>query len=236
LIACMTLHNKFQTTCFPRKQVFAFLMLLFFSLMPSAVINAQAINLSDSLKQVFKNVPSPTIKIDTRNSFITGQSARVYGVKIGLSYGKRLSFGLGYNWLHSEIEEQIALPTGTVTGLIKLKYIAPFIDYSFYKKGKWEANVPVQIGFGRSFIQVKEKTGNSNLAWQSVVLYEPTMTIEYKVLNLFGLGGGIGYRIMLKNNELIDQQFSSPVYVLRFRVIFDELINRAKVYQKNPDE
>lgn len=232
----MLLQKKLQLTCFTSRQVFALCAFFVLFCIKPHRCNSQSINLSDSLRQVFQNVPVPTIKIDTRNSFITGQSARIYGVKLGLSYGKRLSLGLGYNWLQSEIKDQISLPTGTVEGVVKLKYIAPFIDYSFYKKGPWEANIPVQIGFGRSYVQVSENTGNSHLAMDNVILYEPTMTVEYKILNVIGLGGGIGYRIMLKNNDYIDHQFSSPVYVLRFRLIFDELYKQAKQYRNNSNE
>ena len=232
----MNRRNKLYKTCFHRKQVFLLLVTLSLFFLRSNQTEAQSINLADSLRNVLKNKPSPTIKIDTRNSFITGQSARILGVKLGLSFGKRLSFGVGYNWLQSEINEPIDLPTGTVVGLVKMKYIAPFIDYSFYKKGHWEANVPVQIGFGRSYVQLEKSTGRSHVAMGSIMLYEPTMIVEYKVLNLIGLGGGIGYRIMLKNNELLNQQFSSPVYVLRFRVIFDELLIRSKERERNLDE
>jgi hypothetical protein len=42
------------------------------------------------------------------------------------------------------------------------------------------------------------------------------------------VGAGFGYRIMLKNNRDIEQQFTSPVYALRLRLIFDELYGRYK--------
>jgi hypothetical protein len=47
------------------------------------------------------------------------------------------------------------------------------------------------------------------------------MIVEYQVLGLFGFGGGIGYRLMLKGNRELEQQFTSPMYVIRFRVLFD---------------
>jgi hypothetical protein len=38
----------------------------------------------------------------------------------------------------------------------------------------------------------------------------------------------VGYRIMLKNNRDIEQQFTSPIYALRVRLIFDEIYRRYK--------
>jgi len=49
-------------------------------------------------------------------------------------------------------------------------------------------------------------------------------------LKILGVGIGLGYRIMLKNNRAIDQQFTSPVYALRVRLIFDELYRRYQDY------
>lgn len=224
-------QNNIVKTCLHCRQVFAFVLLL------CACIKSdgQSINLSDSLRHVLRNKPVPTVKLDSRNSFITGQSARIYGVKIGLSYIKRLSFGLGYNWLLNDFETQVSLPTGVVNGNVEMRYIAPFVDYSFFKKGPWEANVPVQLGFGRSFIKLGSDAGNSVVSSGGIVLYEPSMTVEYKILNLIGVGGGLGYRIMLKNNKLIDEQFSSPVYVIRLRIIFDEVYQRYMKQQKSGD-
>jgi hypothetical protein len=56
------------------------------------------------------------------------------------------------------------------------------------------------------------------------------MAFEYKIMKVLGVGVGLGYRIMLKNNRGIEQQFTSPVYALRVRLIFDELYRRYKDY------
>jgi len=192
---------------------------------------AQTINLSDSLRHVFRQKPMPTAKLDTRNSFISGRSVRVRGVKAGISFGKRMTLGLGYNWIANGVEESIPTYSGEIITDVELRYIAPFIEYSFYKKGNWEAVVPVQLGFGKSFLQYKMFGSKQRLFENSVILYEPGMNIEYKIMNLIGIGAGLGYRIMLKNNKDIDHSFTSPVYVIRFRLIFDEIYKQAKSWQ-----
>ena len=193
--------------------------------------SAQTINLSDSLYHVLRHKPVPTAKFETRNSFITGNSAKVFSIKAGLSFRKTLTIGIGYNWIGTELKESILIDNRIYVGDIKLRYIAPFLEYSFYKKGLWEATVPVQFGFGRSYIQYQSRTDKEQIRSGRVVLYEPSMTVEYKFFNVVGVGGGFGYRIMLKNNKEINQQFTSPVYVLRIRLIFDEIYRRAKIYR-----
>ena len=193
---------------------------------------AQTINLSDSLRQVLQHKPVPTAKFDTRNSFITGKSAKVFGVKVGVSFRKTLTIGIGYNWIGTKFSEPLQIGDDIFESEIKLRYVAPFLEYSFYKKGPWEATVPVQIGFGKSFLRYSSTSGKENIHEGHVVLYEPGMAIEYKLFDVVGVGAGMGYRIMLKNNKSIEQQFTSPVYVLRIRLIFDELFKKYKKFSE----
>jgi hypothetical protein len=190
--------------------------------------NAQTINLGDSLRHVFKQRVSPSIKFDTRNSFITGRTATVYGVKGGVNFGTRLSVGLGYNFIGTELTEEVIFEGELVRADIRMNYIAPFLEYSFYQRGPWVVSTPIQFGIGNSFLCYDSETGRRNFSKGRVVVYEPGMAFEFKILKLIGVGAGMGYRIMLKNNRDIEQQFTSPIYALRVRLIFDEIYRRYK--------
>lgn len=190
--------------------------------------NAQTINLGDSLRDVFRQRVSPSVKFDTRNSFITGRTATVYGVKGGVNFGARLSVGLGYNFIGTELTEDVHFEGELVRADIRMNYIAPFVEYSFYQRGPWVVSAPIQFGIGNSFLCYDSGTGARNFSRGRVVVYEPGMAFEYKILKVIGVGAGIGYRIMLKNNRDIQQQFTSLVYALRARLIFDEIYRRYK--------
>ena len=193
-------------------------------------MHGQTINLSDSLRAVFRQRITPSFKFDTRNSFITGNTAKVYGIKAGINFGKRFSVGVGYNFIGTELQESIILNDKEVRADIQMNYIAPFVEYSFYQRGPWELSSPIQLGVGNSFLRVNDEQGSRVINRDKVVLYEPGMAFEFKILNLIGVGAGFGYRIMLKNNRGIEQQFTSPVYALRARLIFDELYKRYQDY------
>lgn len=210
-------------------------IITFVALCAYNVSRAQTINLSDSLYRILKNKPTPTIKFDTRNSFITGNHAKVYGIKAGLSFRKTLTVGIGYNFIGTRLTEELIIGEQEFFGQIKMRYVAPFLEYSFYKKGAWEAMVPVQIGIGQSFVRYEINGLRTDVRKDNIVLYEPGMNVEYKMFNILGLGGGVGYRIMLKNNKEIDQQFTSPVYVIRIRLIFDEILRQARKHKLLPE-
>ncbi|MFN0030712.1 MAG: hypothetical protein ACKVOR_00985 [Flavobacteriales bacterium] len=188
-------------------------------------LRSQTINLSDSLSQILRHKPSPTVRFDTRNSFITGNSVRVYGIKAGLSFRQSLAFGFGYNWISKGVRAKPTNDQMLHDAELRMRYVSLFADYIFYKKGSWEATVPVQVGYGISYWK---KPDGQKLNSGGIALYEPMMTVEYKVLHVLAVGGGLGYRIMLHNNREIDQQFTSPVYVLRVRILFEELWRRVQ--------
>jgi hypothetical protein len=197
--------------------------------------SGQTINLSDSLYRVLQHKPALSIKADTRNSFITGNHAKVYGLKAGLNFKNTLTIGIGYNFIGTRLTEEMIIGREVYYGQIKMRYIAPFAEYSFYKKGPWEAMVPVQFGVGKSFVRYDVEGRQKDIRKDNILLYEMGMNVEYKILNLIGLGGGLGYRIMLKNNREINQQFTSPVYVIRIRLIFDEILRQARKHELLPE-
>jgi hypothetical protein len=190
---------------------------------------AQTVQLTDSIYRIFRHKPVLTAKFDSRNTFVTGNKASVWGIKVGLVYRKSLTVGIGYSWLQSEIYEKDRWNNEGpyYEARVRLQYIAPFIDYTFYRKGPWEVNLPVQLGFGKSWLTLPRQPQDLKMDW--VVLYEPSMGVEYKFFKYFAVGGGYGYRIMLLNNKQLVSRFTSPMYVLRFRILFGELY---KLYQK----
>ena len=207
------------------------ILFLVLSIMARQALLAQTINLSDSLRQVFRQHMTPSFKFDTRNSFITGSTAKVYGLKAGVSFGKRLSIGLGYNFIGTKLRENTTLDDIEIRDAeIRMNYVAPYVEYGFFQRGPWEIGTNIQLGVGSSFHRYTENGNDRIIHRGRVVLYEPVMSCEYKIFKLIGVGAGFGYRIMLKNNRAIEQQFTSPVYALRVRLIFDELYRRYKNY------
>lgn len=193
-------------------------------------VSAQVVNLSDSLKKAWSYSPNFSAKLDSRHSFITGKSARIFGVKAGISWNKTFSIGLGYSWLSSELigysDDLLMEP-----GRIRFRFVGPYLDYRFYKKGPWEARIPAQIGFGKSFLEREVDGEVTRFKEGSTMLYEPAMVVEYSVLGIVGFGGGIGYRLMLVNNKELDQRFTSPIYMFWVRLIPEGITEKLRLQQ-----
>lgn len=197
------------------------------------IVNAQTISLMDSLSAAFQEQPRFQFKLDSRNSFITGNNASVMGIKVGLEFGQTASIGIGYNWLYTKMRSELidGIEDTPVQADIVFRYIAPYFDYSFYHKKKWEMSIPIQFGVGISRLQYTNAAGVTTRRNQGlIVLYEPSMILEYLALPFIGIGGGVGYRLMLKNNKMIDERFTAPTYKLSFSLKLGVLYNQLRVH------
>lgn len=187
--------------------------------------SAQTIQLGSTIGGLIRQKPTPAFKWDTQNSFITGKSVKVQSLKAGVTFGSQLTLGVGYHWLQSDITQEVKGFTSALP--MKMRYMSLFGEFVFYNKGNWEGIIPIQFGYGHSFLQTVPLTGKpTKLYRETVFLYEPNITIEYKFSPWIGIGAGYGYRIMLKNNPNINQNFYAPLYVFRMRILFGELYSR----------
>lgn len=194
-------------------------MRIFFVILFSVVtlfIQAQPVNLRDSFVGVFDGKPSATAKWDTWGTFIGGRTFNTQALKAGAEFNETLVLGIGYNWLSNGVFKEVEINSVKQLCEFELRYLGPYAELDFFKKGHWKGTLPIQLGFGKSFLKYSDPEGNRiKLNEGRVVLYEPAMSFSYDIANLFEVGAGFGYRIMLKNNNSIDQPLTSPNFVVR---------------------
>jgi hypothetical protein len=190
----------------------------------SQLMCGQVFSLGDSLEHHFQYTPKPTFYWTSYNSFMTGRRIGIQSLKAGLIFNKRLTLGVGYHWMGRGVEEY--LPQLGKMVPLKMRYASLFGEFVFYNKNNWIGTLPVQLGCGKSFLHWKKD--GENVKWKEgiVILYEPSISIEYKFSPWIAVGMGYGYRIMLKNNRAIDQNFYAPLYVFKARILFEELWER----------
>jgi len=177
--------------------------------------NAQ---LMDSIHSCLQYSPKPMIKLNNKGSFVANKSASVVGLVMGLSFNKRLKFGLGYNQVISRIHKNYYLndylgnPVDTFLSTLKLIYFSTYLEYVYYYKKHWEISIPLKFGIGVSRYAYKAGTKTYYTDNHLGFIYEATTDIVYKPVTWFGLGAGFGYRITLFKELDIIKQFTSPIY------------------------
>ena len=179
-------------------------------------VKAQPVNLKDSFKGVFEGKPSVTAKWDTWGTFIGGRTFNTQALKAGAEFKDKLVLGMGYNWLSNGVYKNVEVSGVTQHCSFELRYFGPYAEFDFFKSGHWRGTLPIQLGMGKSFLKYYDSDGSRMIIKkEQVFLYEPAMSFSYDIANLFEVGAGFGYRIMLKNNNSIDQTLTSPNFVVR---------------------
>jgi hypothetical protein len=174
--------------------------------------------LLDSLRVVLKNKPTIDFRADSRNNFISSRKASTFGFKIGLDYDSRLRFGVGYNFLRSRFYERFTfgspLNTQVQSRRLVLRYLCVYIDYVYYNSRRWTFSVPVQLGFGRTFYrEIYPVSATPEREFSPIVLYEPCLSGEYRILPWLALSANAGFRIVLLRGNNLKQKLTAPVYV-----------------------
>lgn len=108
---------------------------------------------------------------------------------------------------------------------LEMYYIPASFEYIFYNENPWQVGVPVNIGFGKSYFWYYKNTGldRGQTDKKTVAVMTVNLDAQYKILKWFGVGAGLGFRVMLKDNNNINENFNSIIYSLRLRLFVDEI-------------
>ena len=200
---------------------------IIFLLVSTLGISAQSFE--EELKDAVKTKPRLEFKLDSRHSFINQTEVKTIGAKVGVQFADKLSFGIGYNQLWSPLSSTISqngLETKVRLGFYNF---SPYVEYVFFRDRKWELSIPVQIGLGSSYYENKSGVGAEKFREEFVVSYEPAITFQYRLLKYFGAGFGIGYRCMFVPNQQLNEKFTSPVYIFKTRIYFQDIVRDLNI-------
>jgi hypothetical protein len=169
----------------------------------------------------------PFFQLDSYYSFVGSKSADVWGFKAGVEWNHQWRFGIGYNKIKSDIVEYKKLPDSEVPyahndsakAQLYLNYFPVMAEYVFYDKDPWQLTAPMTLGYGRSYFQYYGYSNQKRKIFKhGVLITEPGIYVQYKILKWIGVGFGVGYRVMLINNPEIETKFNSPVFSIRVKL------------------
>lgn len=212
-----------------KKRVFILCFLL-------AAICSKA-QLLDTLQSLFKQPYSIDARLESRNGFIDNQLTSVTGARLGFAFKRKLRLGCGISWLktqgsgwlQSDVKRDFYYTnslgkTDTVTKYLKLAYFCLYADFVFYKTKRWQLSVPIQIGMGGIWYHPEKlytfRRGDHK---SFLFLYEPGITIQYKVFQWAGLGTDVAYRFAIQDRDKSGKRLSSPSLTFKLLLWFDQL-------------
>lgn len=191
----------------------------------------------DSLRFFLHNNYSIDARLSSKLSFIDNQLTKVSGLRLGMVFQRKLRVGAGVDWLKTDFSRGFNMfgidpvtrdfsneENEFETKYYKLMYFCLYADFVFYKTKHWQLSVPIQIGTGASwFNQNKYYNFGDPEPKYFVFLYEPGITVQYKLTKWLGGGVDICYRFALQNIEKTNVRLNSPSYAFKFVFLLDQL-------------
>lgn len=191
--------------------------------------------IANSFAESLQQKPKPFFQLDGYNSFVRSRGANAIGVKAGIDFDKKIRFSIGYMKLFTDVVDSIQVRPGVYyRGEVKSGYFTTGIEYIIYNNDPWQISFPAHFGFGTAYYDYPDGKKAHNKALQgNIILFEPAVTGHYKVIKWVGVGFGLGYRVMLKNNTRLTDKLSSPLYVLKLKIFLDEIYKSVFQPDKN---
>ena len=187
----------------------------------------------DTIKYSLKQKPGIFGKIDSRNSFIDNNRAVILGFKAGLDYNDKLKFGLGYNLIYpraKKFDKKVYFINSnnindSTIASIHLNYFSFHTEFIYYQTKRWEFSIPLLIGVGQTYYKYSYLGEKYKIEKSAVFIYEPAVSVEYKISKWIGVGTGVGFRFMATNSNLLNRKFTSPTYAFKLLIYYNELMH-----------
>lgn len=187
--------------------------------------------------------------LDVRRSIVRELPVRISGLKIGVTFKRNHSIGIGYYNMgrpilgglrisrpveYDENKTLISKRDGSNFHLharikMEMAYASLFYEHRFFTHRKWNMDINGQFGFGNVYIYAYDKaTGrqlfNGKPKKDFIKLVEGSVSVQYKIVEWLGLGAGVGYRYMIQPNDYISTTFNYPIWSLKFILFPGKLI------------
>jgi hypothetical protein len=175
----------------------------------------------DSLNVVFRSKSIIDARLESRYSFIRNNLIAVTGIRLGVAYKRKLRIGGGISWLktdraYSFYQRDAFGELFEIKKYLKFAYLCYYIDFVYYRTKRWQLSVPIQAGTGLAWFQKETNYSLLNADRKHfLVLYEPGITVQFKVFKYLGLGGDAAFRFVFNREKKIGEQLNSPTFSVK---------------------
>lgn len=202
----------------------------------------------DSIQTSFHKKPRIIAGFATKSTFINGFRSPIFTARAGFEFNHTVRVGAGISWLQLSppeagkdntpfyLDKTFSDASGihTVHPALEFRYASLFFEHVYFNSRKWQFSVPMQLGAGDSKYKYNYNGENITESRHWIMLYEPAVSGQYKIVKWFGVGLDIGLRIMLVTNKNIGYKFNSPMYDIKAIIYWGELYRRVFPVNRQP--
>ena len=182
----------------------------------------------DTFKVFLHSRPSVDARLESRYSFFNHNATKVTGVRLGLSFRRKLRVGIGYSWLDAAISDKKTITNDygkliTTDEFMKFGYVCYYADFVFHKTKRWQLSVPIQVGTGLYWTQYHDGEKIIKTKQRFLLFYEPGITVQFKITKWCGVGIDVCARLALRNTNYVSNKLNSFVLAPKLLIWFDQI-------------
>lgn len=185
----------------------------------------------EDIEKSLQSKPKFFLNLASYNTFIDGDFASFDGIKTGVTFDKKVRFGIGYfalanNGVVTTITVNEADFSFQTNGQLELYYFNLSAEYFFYHEFSWQFSVvPFNLALGSAHYEYISRNLSKRVSGPSefIILYQPEVTAQYNVLKWFGFGVSTGYRFALLRSKEQTRKLPGFNFSVDFRLSLDEL-------------
>lgn len=84
-------------------------------------------------------------------------------------------------------------------------------------------SILLQLGLGKTYYRYSLLGEKYRLNESLIFIYEPAISVEYKIMKLVGVGVDAGFRFMVTDYRNVNQKFNSPTYAFKLLIYYHEI-------------
>jgi hypothetical protein len=182
----------------------------------------------DTFKVFLNSRPSIDARLESRYSFLNNNATKVSGVRLGLSFRRKLRVGIGYSWLDAEVSDKKIIRDvygnlRNANQYLKFGYVCYYADFVFHKTKRWQLSVPIQVGTGMYWTKHHDGEKFVNSKKRLLLFYEPGITVQFKITKWCGLGLDVCARLALRNTNYVSNKLNSFILAPKLLIWFDQI-------------
>jgi hypothetical protein len=162
----------------------------------------------------------PTFDLDGKFTWVSNQSAKLFGIRLGVEIDRVNRFGLGYYALNNAVHTQslTEISPSITYAILNMNYTSLYYErvIHYSKKYEWAANI--QAGIGRIEGDYAYANGTSGHYATPFEMSELSTTFYRHLTYFMSIGGGIGYRQTFDAPQELRPIYNAPIVIFKIRI------------------
>lgn len=162
----------------------------------------------------------PTFDLDGKFTWVSNQSAKLFGLRFGVEVDRVNRFGLGYYALKDPVVTQslYEISPSITRAVLNMNYTSLYYErvIHYSKKYEWAANI--QAGLGRIEGVYTYANGFTTNYANAFEMTEVSTTFYRHLTYFISIGGGIGYRQTFDTPQELRPIYNAPIVILKVRI------------------